>query len=332
MVLEVLQQIADALADLPERLAALMEEEPGREDRENDARAREERSARWEKLERGERVPTGFGSEWALGEGGVAQLLPAAARDLPDESASPAKVSSWPDSKEVSGLPALPAALPVPLEEQQPISPVASWGDERAEEVALSGAVPVDDFAEMESPPRAKWLAEEEIPHALPVEQTTLNQEGPLLSPGAAAVAADFESFQPVGGPAQETPGAGGSDMSRMVALLERIAVAVESLQRSGGTNGAVPDSEGGGQGGYGRRMASWAQQQARDFDAEEDFPAGSPSVNVSSQAGLSGASSVARGMGSGYRKRTSRTSAGQRQQTSPAAAKVFTEPGGHVP
>lgn len=134
----------------------------------------------------------------------------------------------------------------------------------------------------------------------------------PALGVGSAAAP------QPVGGPAPEGPGQ-GSAFDRMVQLLERIAAAVEAGGAEGGGReaGAAPLEYGGG-----GDSSGW---HSIDVDADERYPTASPSVNVSSLAGLRGAGGW--GFGSAYRERGP-LGKGGRQGLSPAARSNFLEPG----
>ncbi len=127
---------------------------------------------------------------------------------------------------------------------------------------------------------------------------------------------------QPVGGPAPDRPGSGGG-LAKVVQLLEKILKALEGTVQSVGAGrgpGASPLSRR-------QNTVSFDMGRVKDIDAEEGFPAASPSVNVSSLGGLRGAGGY--GMGSRYSNRSSLLSSGRYQRPSRAQSDSFLEPGG---
>lgn len=368
MALEVLQQIAEQLADLPERLAAVLGE--GKDGDLSSLMADAEALASLE-VDSGLPQPVTVVNwpDWLKNppiqqaepshtERDSQSLLPATQQmgALAEEGTIPlaAPPVAWLEEAET------PVAAPAPdtaIDADTQVAPLlagsggASAVPDSRPHTSMEGLF---DYQFNQLPDTAPGLSgrgsafdEEEAPigssdtgaefefdRLPPATGTDSGDDTGLEHPPPAAgttQSAAFDDTPPVGAPAPETPGAGGTDWTKMVTLLERIATAVESMQRGNASGAAAPDPGGSGGRRGSSRMAAWTEQHARDFDAEEGFPNASPSVNVSSVAGLSGASSIDRGFGSGYRKRTSATSGGQRQrQTSPADAKVFNEPGGH--
>lgn len=290
VILGLLEEIADSLVDLPERLAEVLDVRGAFDVAPLDSSA-------LVGLAPPLPPPFDFGPE---GAGPLPAPHAAAGESEPTAPTIAAPVTLWPE--EAASPLLAPGAIEEPLVPPTALrAPSPAWTEEPAPAVAPPGAIE-DLFEGIASPAEIRAGAGD-----FEDKDTAL---------GGPDTAAELEPAQLVGGPAAERPGEGGGELARMVTLLERIAGAVEALGQKGSAGGPIPDRD--EPKGYGSRMAAWTAQHARDFDAEENFPTASPSVNVSSVGGLAGASSEDRGYGSGYRK------------TALARAKVFDEPGGH--
>ncbi len=318
-IIELLEESAQLLADLPEALALLLEGDQGRLGLED---------------------PVGGADASIRNEGARVSPIPL-----------PVLVVNWPDDPEP---PLAGAASLVPVEPTPPALPAqqqllwpdaaeeslaAEWRDDLPELLPWKGKL-LKELASRETflePGQSLEVPAEEEPAPVPplaahtarragtaadlqtepIEEEDLFSDLPSFTKILSGETGAFEGEPVVGAPAGDSPGEGGSELSRMVSLLERIAAAVEGLKGGGLGNRPIPDTQ------PGSHLAQWQARQETaggfDPDADEDFSESSPSFDTSSlSGGLGGASSVNRGFGSRYNK------------SKLGRSKHFDEPGGH--